>query len=735
MGNTDRSFSRRTFLKGTVAGTLSLASMGVLSDSLPLVASAEETSPAETAPANTATPFKGLNPQDYNYRQNSGDLSSIFSEWKLGPLTLHHRMVKSAAGSEVFEHGIPEEAIEYYANFARGGVEMVWVENFGSSFFGADLSTFPIKEVLDAIHAEGAYAGYQFDTMGTKFSPIPYPSEPFYGSFTQDEVHELQQEIIDMAKTMHDYGFDAFEINVAGDNAGQSFLSRMRNNRTDEYGPQSFENRTRFVCEIIRAIKEQCGKDFIVQVLFNGIEENDTNIGQNSQCTTVEEAKEFAKYFEAAGADSLHVRLGPLGMHVCQFASDLYFTGIGIEGTTAFGTQFDFSKHWQGKLIANHSGCGMMLDVAKEIKEAVSIPVGTVTYMDPAHAPDYFNNAIKEGKADFLIMNRPLTVDPDYVNKLRDGRIDEIAPCTRCMHCHRMFAEDGSWLPRRCRVNACTHRAYQESMPEGYTPLPGDGEKKVMVIGGGPAGMEAARIAAQRGYKVSLYEKKGTLGGLLTIASAVKGPHENLNDLINYLKRQLEITGVDVITGQEVDAAFIESENPDVVILASGGKRDTLGLTETDKTKVYTVDNFATAQLGEHITLVGGNAQSVDIALYLLEKGKHVTIVMSEGLENLEKGHSDWVKSFITPMLYARGVRVWPNASIASVGNGSVTVHGETGVDITFDCDSIIEAMDMLPNNDLIQGLSMTCVAVGDCETPYNILEAISSANLAARKI
>lgn len=141
----------------------------------------------------------------------------------------------------------------------------------------------------------------------------------------------------------------------------------------------------------------------------------------------------MCKLMEEAGANSFHVRLGPTSQHVCEFASDLYFTGYGIDGTTSYGTQFDFSRHWEGKIIGNHSGCGMMLDVAAEIKEAVNVPVGTVTYMDPAHAPDFFENALKDGKADFLIMNRPLTVDPEYVTKLKEGRLDEIAPCTRCM--------------------------------------------------------------------------------------------------------------------------------------------------------------------------------------------------------------------------------------------------------------------------------------------------------------
>ena len=175
----------------------------------------------------------------------------------------------------------------------------------------------------------------------------------------------------------------------------------------------------------------------------------------------------------------------------------------------------------------------MMLDVAREFKDAVSIPVGTVTYMDPAHAPDLFEAALAEGKVDFLLMNRPLTVDPQYANKLKEGRIDEIAPCTRCLHCHFDYDEEGNTY-EHCRVNACTQRAFRDDMPEGFDLPPVGTVKNVMVVGGGPAGMEAARIAALRGHNVTLYEKSGAVGGLLDFASTVKGPHENLSDLRSY---------------------------------------------------------------------------------------------------------------------------------------------------------------------------------------------------------
>ena len=732
--------SRRDFLKGTAAGALSLAATSLLSQG---VAFADGDKAADEA-VNYYKTSAGLNPQDYDFRDPDSDLSAIFSPWKFGGLSLNHRMVKSAAGSDT-QKGSEEEAVEYYANFAKGGVEMVWVEDFlkfHDNFPSARATAIEdshVKAVVDGVHKAGGYIGYQLSCMGRSFSGFDAATAAMYESafaehLTREEVKLVQEDFINGAKKMKDLGFDAVEINAAGNNIGQAFFSRQRNHRDDEYGPQSFENRARFVGEIITGIKEVCGKDFPVQVLINGIEENDIDIGQADLSTTVEENCKICKSLEEFGADSLHVRLGVFRMHVCQFASDLYFTGNGIIGTTANGTRFDFSRHFEGKLLANHDAYGMMLNVAKEIKEAVNIPVGTVTCMNPAHAPKFFNDAIANGMCDFFIMNRPLTVDTEYVNKLREGRLDEIAPCTRCMHCHFDYNEEGKTY-EHCRVNAATQRAWHDEMPEGATPLPGDGDKKVMVIGGGPAGMEAARIAAQRGYDVTLYEKNGMLGGLLTFANVIKGPHENLDDLRKYLIRQQELKGVKVVTGTEVTREMIEQEAPDYVVLAVGGKRPELELSSNGATTVISLDDIATTKIGDNVTIIGGNAQAVDAAQYLIAQGKHVTMVSPEGKEKLDKGQSSWVKQFTIPMLYANGTRLWPNASVKEVRDGEIVIDGETGCDIVVKCDTVIDARDMLPNTGLIDGLSIPAVAVGDCNAPFNIAEAIAAGNIAARRI
>ncbi len=669
-----------------------------------------------------------LNPQDYEYRQNTTDFGTLFSPWKLGGIELSHRMVKSAAGSACYLAGLTQELHDYYVNFAKGGVEMIWFEMVDelapmSGENTAKAAEFA-KKLVEDCKQYGAHLGYQNYAFTPKSA----------NEMTVEEIHTFQDSVVNVCKTIQGYGFEAFEINAAGFNIGESFLSRVQNVRKDDYGPQTLENRARYVVELVQKIKAACGDDFVVQVLMNCIEADDAHIGNDAMVTSLEEGVEFAKMFEAAGADSLHLRLGPLSYHPCQFASDLYFILNGIEGATSFGTQWDFKRHWQGKLVVDHSGAGMLVDVVARYKEAVGIPCGTVTYMDPAHAPDFFEQALADGKVDFYLMNRPLTVDSEYVNKLREGRIEEIAPCTRCLHCHIGGNKDNAERGY-CRVNAMTQRVFREGGPEGYELPPVDSAKKVMVIGGGPGGMEAARIAAARGHEVTLYEKGGSLGGLLDFASNVKGPHENLADFKAYLEKQLELNGVNVVLNHEVDAAFIDAEKPDAVILAAGGLRDSLAV-KGGSVPVIDFTQFMTTEMGENVVVYGSNAQAFDCALWLTVHKKHVTMVTPSPLADLDKQQSEHAKDFMTSALYALGLRVWPNASIESAGEGEVSIKSDTGTEVTVPCDAIVNAADLLPNTALLEGISVAeTYAVGDCADPYNIARAIHAGNDAGRAV
>ena len=211
-------------------------------------------------------------------------------------------------------------------------------------------------------------------------------------------------------------------------------------------------------------------------------------------------------------------------------------------------------------------------------------------------------------------------------------------------------------------------------MPEGFEVPACDGSKKVMVIGGGPAGMEAARVCAECGYDVSLCEKSA-LGGLLDFAEMVKGKHESLSRLKNYLSHVLEVEGVNVVTGKEVDAAFAHEEKPDVVIVSTGSKRPGLAASGSSATPVIGVTDSLSAEIGNNVVAVlGSNAQTVDTAHYLTAQGKKVTIVSDEHEEAFGTGQSMMLDKFVEPVFLAAGGSVRSESKLKSVGDGEVVL-------------------------------------------------------------
>ncbi len=481
------------------------------------------------------------------------------------------------------------------------------------------------------------------------------------------------------------------EINASFYHLINCFLSRFWNRRDDEYGPQTIENRTRFYCDIIREVKRRCGKDYPVATNINAREFGLTN------GTTLEEAEAMAPYLEAAGADILQVRASSYGPYLeMLFPETLLYPEV---------PNLDLDE-----LDISHGGPGMYLNMAAAVKRAVSIPVfcaGRLT-------PELGDQAIGEGKIDFVGMTRRLIADHELPRKVAAGRLDDIRPCCGCCYCVDTRKDDG---PQSCRVNP------ESGKEREYEIKPAAKKKRVMIAGGGPAALEAARVAALRGHDVTIYDAAAQLGGLLPIAAVVKDhERESLLGLIRYYKRQFAELGVEVRLGRSVDSALIDSVKPDVLILATGGKNAVPPIPGLDDPKV--IDSASLHRrlklalrvfgpellgrltkwympVGKRVVVVGGGVQGCQLAEFLVKRGRSVTIVeegavLGEGLP------------YLTPVRLLNWFEEKGGVALAGVAYQKITDEGlvittAEGELRTLEADSIILALPLEPGTDAIR--------------------------------
>lgn len=705
-----------------------------------------------------------VNPQE-SFESDSTDFSAIFQPLTLSGHTMKNRLGKSCAGSEM-QHStteISDTSLAYYERFCQGGIGMICVEaskiipaeNKAAAEFGAlevDLTT---DEGIEA-HRVMSEMAHKYGTLviaqmldmgmatgGSCSSPKGAKLEIAFGgpaAQTTEDLHREQQYFIDAAERYYKAGFDGVEINASCNHYFSTYLSRYQNTeRTDEYSGESIENRARVVTEIIEGIRERVGRDFVIQVLYSAVEGNVEELGKDELCTSIDEGVEFAKLFEKAGASCLHIRSQLYGLHPGGFMPDVMH--YCEHGDTGYASVVNYNRHFGGIIEGRFEGYGGLLDVAARIKAAVSIPVGTVGAMDPRVAPELFDNAIRDGKVDFYLMTRPLMADFHYANKLSEGRVEEIAPCVRCMTCFVAQVDMGT--PMYCRVNPALTRAYTEDMPEGYDPQPTSSAKKVMVIGGGPAGMEVARVAAERGHTVTLYERAGDLAGFMNLAMVIKGPHERLIDHKKYLIRQLELLNVTVITGKEIDADAIERENPDAVVVAVGGApEESLAPDAENVSSLYDYFDYGLngedLPLGDSVVVYGGRLQAGNLVMNLVKAGKNVTMLNPGPESELLMGAASWPRRLGQEWLHAKGVTMYHNVEIISLVGSTVTFATESGANVTAYFDNFVDARPLVANRSLYNEIKKSyneVYAVGDCYSPSTIANATARANLVARKL
>ncbi len=692
----------------------------------------------------TAPRPEQLNPQQAGWDTFEGTCDKVFSPIKLGTMELSNRVVKSA-GSGVWADANKDKlpvAKELYGTMAENGVALNLLAGGNLSGFGIlpdsldkidgtlDEALARAAELTDAIHAGGGKVGFQMCFGGL----APSVPDEVINETPVEDLDAFIDRVGTSAERAKTAGFDCIEIKGASADALNGFLTRRVNKREDEYGPQSIENRTRLFSRMIQKIKEVNGDDFPVGALINGVEENDSELGDNELFMTLDEGIEIAKAVEAAGADWIQVRVGAKSGEMNIWAPDVQHIAPGADGLTGYGTVFDYASHFDGVVDGSRSGFASFLPMVKAIKQQVSVPVGCAACLDLRLGPDYINEAIAQGDIDLVFMNRPLNCDPELVSKIQEGRRQDVRPCMKCMHCHDNIGSNRA-VPSSCRMNASSFNSLTDTMPEGMVPTPAQKARKIMVVGAGPAGMEAARVAAERGHSVTLYDSEMSLGGLIPFAKGVKGGHERFDDYLTYMAAQLEKNGVDVQLGTTVDAALVKEQAPDAVVVATGGVRESRfsGANVLDPK-----DAFSPAATGDKVVVLGSGVQAIDFAAFLVSQGKSVVILNEGDAAALDKGQSGWFKSYMLPYLRSNGTQIHSNVQIASADGSGVTFKTAAGLDKTIACDSVVEFYDMQPNTalaDELQKAGVEVYTVGDAAEPHNIQRAVTTGNLCARAL
>ncbi len=642
-----------------------------------------------------------------------GDLSHLFQPITIRGMELKNRvMMAPMVTNYANEDGsVSQRLIDYHVARAWGGVglidvEAAYVREDGRGFshqvgIHRDELIPGLRQLTNLVHEGKAkiclqifHAGRQTSSLVTGSQPVaPSPlAEPSTGvlprELTIKEIHEIEESFVHAARRAKEAGFDAVEVHGAHGYLIGQFMSPFSNRRTDEYGG-NLAGRARFAVEIVSKIRQMVGDSY--PILFRISADEYVSGGLDLTQTQV-----IARMVQDAGADAFHVSAG-------SYASPGQIIVPVMELEEA-----------------------IFVPLAEGIKRAVTVPVIAVGRL---HHPAIANQVIGQGKADMIALGRALLTDSGWVEKAQRGEVDEIAPCISCNQaCINYLLADRAIS---CLVNPGCGRERE------FAISPVSAAKNVVVVGGGPGGLEAARVLSERGHHVTLFEEGLRLGGEFAVAAQTPNKEE-LSDALRWMIRQVRKSKIDVRLGQRATADKVLDLEPDAVIVATGSTPKVPALPGLEPAKTMVARDVLMGQVmpGQRVLVAGGGSVGVLTAEHLALMNKEITVL--EMTDTVAADMTPDRRYWVLSQLAEHEVGVYTNSSIIGVSDGGARVMHDGHEDIVGPFDSLILALGYEPNNALAQELEGKVPAlhtIGDAVEPRSALEAIREGAEVARRI